>query len=284
MQNTLTEPKKSGILFSLFILLYLIFTLVVSVVLVMFSASDFILNVFSPLCYVLAIVCVFIFSRKFFDSKISFFKSEKSSIKYYILAILLSVGMLFALGSINSIFTDYLSKFGVQVPSISLDLSSPLRYIISIISLAVVPAFFEELFFRKILINNLKIGSIKLSILVGLLFSLYHVSLSQFIYQFVYGFLLTLLALKGKSFYPCVLAHFINNFLVLSLEYFKININFYSWQIIVVGFALLFAFIFGVFFKDKEEEKKESLIGFTFYSLVGIAICVLLIISGVKAC
>jgi membrane protease YdiL (CAAX protease family) len=165
--------------------------------------------------------------------------------------------MLFALGSVNSIFTEYLSKFGVQVPSISLDLSSPIRYIISIISLAVVPSFFEELFFRKVLITNLKIGSIKLSILVGLLFSLYHVSLSQFIYQFVYGFLLTLLALKGKSFYPCVLAHFINNFLVLSLEYFKIDINFYSWQVIVVGFVLLFAFIIGIFFKDNEEEKKE---------------------------
>ncbi|MBQ7340450.1 MAG: CPBP family intramembrane metalloprotease [Clostridia bacterium] len=284
MFKTLTEPKKSGILFSLFILFYLIFTVIVSVVLVMFSASDFFLNVFSPLCYVLAVVCVFIFNRKLFDSKITFFKSEKTSFKYYILALLLAVGMLFSLGSINSIFTDYLSKFGVQVPSISLDLSSPTKYIISIISIALLPAFFEELFFRKILIGSLKIDSIKLSILVGLLFSLYHVSLSQFIYQFVYGFLLTILALKGRSFYPCVLAHFINNFLVLSLEYFKININFYSWQVIVVGFVFLFSFIIGIFFNDKEEEKKESLLEFFSYSLIGIAICILLIISGVKAC
>ena len=102
------------------------------------------------------------------------------------------------------------------------------RYIALSISLAVLPAIFEELFFRGILLNSLISGGKLFAVIVSsLCFAVYHCSITQLLYQFIFGIAFSLLALNSKSIFPCILTHFLNNFIILTAYYFKIeNVEF----------------------------------------------------------
>lgn len=84
---------------------------------------------------------------------------------------------------------------------------------VALLVIALVPAVCEELLFRGLVVRALgshyiPIGAIAMS---AALFSLYHVSLLQMLPTFMLGLALGLLALRGGSVVPAMLAHFINN-------------------------------------------------------------------------
>jgi hypothetical protein len=84
--------------------------------------------------------------------------------------------------------------------------------IIYIISLAVVPAIFEELFFRKAILNASKrFGNAFAVIFSALLFGIYHMNLSQGIFAFFVGILFGIIAIKTNSIKYTGLLHFLNN-------------------------------------------------------------------------
>ena len=160
------------------------------------------------------------------------------------LAILLFLGMFMGLGFINNLIAGWLQSAGLVVQGTSINLSTPWHFICFVIALAILPALSEEIFFRGVLLKGLnKIKPVYAVLLVSLVFGLYHMSLSKFVYQFIFGASLCVLYMATESLLSCIVAHFINNFTVLLSMFVKVYVDLNSPVIIAVGLVLFAAFI-----------------------------------------
>lgn len=84
--------------------------------------------------------------------------------------------------------------------------------IIYVIGLALVPAIFEELLFRKAILNYSKrFGNLFAVIFSSLLFGLIHMNLNQGIFAFILGLVFAVIAIKTSSIKLTILLHFLNN-------------------------------------------------------------------------
>ena len=84
--------------------------------------------------------------------------------------------------------------------------------IISLIAVAIVPAFFEEIFSRGILLSGYQfLGRWKAALVSALLFGLLHMNPQQLPYAFVVGFIFCFLVERTDSLYAGILPHMIIN-------------------------------------------------------------------------
>lgn len=170
--------------------------------------------------------------------------NKKGAIIGLPLALLLFLGMFMGLGFINNLIAGWLQSAGLIVSGTSMNLSTPWHLICYIIALAILPAVSEELLFRGVLVKGLnKIKPVYAVLLVSLSFGLYHMSLSKFVYQFIFGASLCLLYFATESLLSCIVAHFVNNFTVLLSMYLRIYVDLNSPIIIAIGLVLFAAFI-----------------------------------------
>lgn len=90
--------------------------------------------------------------------------------------------------------------------------SNLITKIIAILSIAVTPAIFEELFFRKALIDFCSMYSKKFALIFSaLLFGLLHMNLSQGLFAFILGIILGSIYLYTNDIKIPMAIHFINN-------------------------------------------------------------------------
>jgi len=83
---------------------------------------------------------------------------------------------------------------------------------ISLLSVAIIPAFFEEFFSRGILLSGYRfLGRWKASFFSALLFALLHMNPQQLPYAFVVGFLFCFLVDRTDSLYAGILPHMVIN-------------------------------------------------------------------------
>ena len=143
----------------------------------------------------------------------------KTNPKYYLIAVLLAFGALFSLSQLNEWVVELAELLGYQrrdgfVPDVAGWKIVPVLLVV-----ALIPAVMEETLFRGILLNNAEseLGTVRVILVSGFCFSLYHGSVEQTVYQFVVGCLLGLLAVRSRSLGPCVLLHFLNNAVILIL-------------------------------------------------------------------
>lgn len=81
-----------------------------------------------------------------------------------------------------------------------------------IVGLAVLPAIFEETIFRGILLSGYREENLlKLSLMNGFMFGLFHLNLDQFVYAFALGIILTYLVIITDSILSGMLFHFMFN-------------------------------------------------------------------------
>lgn len=111
----------------------------------------------------------------------------------------------------------------VVYPSIGLDYSSTDMFdinsdssvfskIILVLALAVTPAIFEELFFRKAIIDlSSKFGKKFALIFSALLFGIIHMNLSQGLFAFIIGIIFGIIYLYTNDIKLTMIIHFINN-------------------------------------------------------------------------
>lgn len=84
--------------------------------------------------------------------------------------------------------------------------------IISMLSVAVLPAFLEEIFSRGILLNGYQfLGKWKAPLASALLFGLLHMNPQQLPYAFVVGFIFCFLVERTDSLYASILPHMVIN-------------------------------------------------------------------------
>jgi len=140
------------------------------------------------------------------ESKLSNFEKFKivliALFFIFVLQILLSV-ILYPILGLDYNVTD---MFNISAES------SILSKFILIISIAIVPGIFEELFFRKALINfTLPHGKYFALLFSSLLFGLIHMNLSQGLFAFIIGLILGAIYLYTKDIKLTMLIHSINN-------------------------------------------------------------------------
>ena len=128
---------------------------------------------------------------------------------------------------------------------------------INIFLITIIGPIFEEIFFRKILIDRTIRYGPKISILLsGLLFGLFHGNLNQFFYAFFMGSFFAFIYIKtGKIIYPIAL-HILTNLQGSVISLFASNqIEFATiYSIIILAIVLL-----GVIFSLLNYEKLKTL-------------------------
>ena len=282
-------PDTCGISFSAMLFAYLVFSLIGQLIVgAIFSEGGVAVKAINSTYAVVAMTVVLFFLAK--NKNLSFrviCGIEKFSAKYLFYSVLLFVGMFFGLGFLNTFFVDLLSKIGIKVSGISITLENAYHVIIFTFFLAVLPATVEEFFFRGLMLGGLKeVKPLISALFIAVCFSLYHCSLAQLLYQFVYGYALSLLTLSAKSVIPSVIAHFLNNFAVIILQYFNVYIDFFNPLIIIGGMLLLVVFAVLTIFSLKKQKaekvyasyKDQARAFWSPYLLCGIFVCVLLMI------
>lgn len=188
----------------------------------------------------ISFIAVFIYMYKKFLKKEDVISSQKNGYKYWIVCAVIGVLTMFLLSGTLNYFQLFLDKIGMASNGISYTLDSPAKYIISLISLAVIPAVCEELFFRGVIVNTLKTkGNLFAIFMSAVMFSLFHFSLSQLIYPFCFGLILAIVYLKTKNILLPILLHFTNNALSVTMQYFSSSSGVFTHSISVLIYAVI---------------------------------------------
>lgn len=86
------------------------------------------------------------------------------------------------------------------------------NFFMMLLSIAVFPAFFEEIVMRGIILSGYRLlGTIKASLATALLFAMLHMNPQQFLYAFGMGFLFCIFVQRTNSIFSSIIPHFIIN-------------------------------------------------------------------------
>lgn len=285
------KSQTAGALYAAAITLFLIVSLIGGAILSFLPNGSFARTAVSPLFAVLALSAVNVLSEKAYGAALfseekqkdnpcgnfgQGYKAEKSenaeqkllpkeilgykkfSPVYVFAAIAVAAGVFCGLGFINAAFANLLGKIGVTIPQTEIEMHGAGEYLVLSLTLAALPAIAEESFFRGAIFYG-QSGEKLFSgaALSGFIFALYHCSLVQLIYQFFYGAILYILVKKSGSVFPAVIAHFLNNFAVITLTYFGAEINLFSPTLIAAGVALL-VLAFAVIYTEEGRKKGKK--------------------------
>ena len=184
-----------------------------------FQASDgykYLVYLLSQLCFAAAAGIYFFRSKQPIKQILNGCKWQ-----YFIIAIVLQFGLLFALSELNGLFLTLLEKLGYKAREGTLPSLSGWNLLPAILVIAVLPALFEEFLFRGIISRQMHEsgwGTFAAIFTTGALFSLFHSNPEQTIYQFICGACFSLLAIRSGSVFPTVIAHFLNNAIILIIS------------------------------------------------------------------
>ena len=207
---------------------------------------------------------------------------RKAGWQYFLLAAALAFGMLFSLGWLNDRIVLLFEKLGYELPTGSIPTLSGFGIAGALLVIAVLPALLEETIFRGVILEGMKdLGTVAACLLGGMLFSIFHQSPAQTVYQFLCGAAFTLLALRANSVLPAILAHFLNNAFIL------LNARF-GWLDGVTGggavalyttsaVCLVGALVYLIAFDRRTDRKKTARIrSMLFPAVPGIVLCAVL--------
>ncbi len=133
---------------------------------------------------------------------------------------LLSAAVLsIAVGPITSLLSLISVMFFPNNVTTELSVAYQSPLIISIITICIIPAVFEELIFRGAIFTGLKNVSLKRACLMGgIIFALAHFDPQQFLYTLLIGILFCYMVYRTKSVIPGMVTHFMLNFSSLMLS------------------------------------------------------------------
>lgn len=211
----------------------------------------------SALSLYLVMLLLFFFFNKGKENKISN-KIKPAKLFIYIG---IAIASFLSLYPIITCVDSLLFKLGVKISTLPYPLTTS-NYFISLITLVIAPAICEELLFRGIIFKGLKkYGKLFSIIISSLMFCIFHMSISQTVYPILMGMLLAVIMFYENNIYYCIAVHLTNNFLSLTLSYFKINLIFNHWSYIVLAIILATAFIACILYftikNNKAEEKMK---------------------------
>lgn len=138
--------------------------------------------------------------------------------RYFPIAVLLQFGLMFSLSEVNVYFVGFLEKLGYRPLGSTIPSLEGWNLLPAMIVIAVLPAVFEETLFRGVLTQSMRDGgwgTAATVLIAGAMFSLFHMSPEQTLYQFACGVCFALVAVRSGSVLPTMIAHFLNNAAIL---------------------------------------------------------------------
>ncbi len=218
-------------------------------------------------------VCLYFVFHKV--NKISYKATTISFKKANIWTAFLSVlvGIICVLGFIwliEGCFGAMFDRMGIETSSLGLPLSNVGWLFLNLLILGVVPAICEEFIFRGIVFKGLreKFSGTASVLLCGLMFALIHQSITQFIYPFILGCLLSFVMEKTNNLLYPILIHMFNNFTTIIISFLQetgvitLSFNVAWWGVIcailiaVATCALLWV-IYRFYLKKQQKLEEE---------------------------
>ena len=280
MNEKTLSTKSAKLIFDYVIISVLAVNLIYSLLLPLIQ-STILVTVFSYICTPICIILgVYAYSVKYKAPVLSVLKVEKVSVKVIISTLLITFGMMFGLSELNNIFVAILTGLGFELPPVSLPERNFLNVTLVIIFICFTPALFEEFLMRGLIVKGLSSGGKVFAIVVSaVLFSIFHMSPQQTIYQFLVGALYALIVVYGGNFYVTFISHFINNlFIVLNEYFFKLTFTLELEIVLtILGLISLALGVFLLLFKSEKQPKTNEMLSERkefFKGLpIGFAIC-----------
>lgn len=236
-------------------------------------ASSVAYNAVSCLVSPLAFCIVFFAFNKvkkigFKAAKVDFKIGTWNMIICFVVSLVCFFGCMYFIGGIDHL----LELGGYKLSGITLPVDNAGWLVLSILLLAVLPAIFEELVFRGILLNGLRdgMGDMPALFMSAFLFAIMHGSIQQLIYPFLLGVVLGWIAMRTGSTFASMLVHFLNNTIAVVINYFTVRneldmtIGYNAWQwVLAVALVLVAAVIIYLierfYFKHKNQEKPAEI-------------------------
>ena len=240
---SIEKQKRYGIFYSLMITVGYLTASFVAMLLSKTKVSIF-ANAVQPIIFF--VCCLFFIKSENEDIK-QVLPIKKVSAIFVLSAIFLFIGLFFGLGQLNVKFSEVLVNAGVKINALDISANNFFEYLLNVFVLSISPAFGEEILFRGVVLfclSTFSLGKgeekdkIIISLINGILFSIFHKNLAQLIYQFVYGFVLAYLTLKTKNILIAVIMHFLNNFIILTQSAYFPKVNLYNTATLIIGLVL----------------------------------------------
>ena len=227
----------------------------------------------------------------FLAAALFFFRRTRTSVKkfyrgckwyYFVIALLLQFGLLFSLNFLNDYFVKLLDLFGYHASFVdSVPSLDGWKLLPALLVIALLPAILEETVFRGVIFGSMQEGgwgTLSAVLISGALFSLFHGNPEQTVYQFLCGAAFALLAQRAGSILPGMLAHFVNNALILTLEACGIDLSALPFAGMVTLYVLSAVSLIGSavwLILQKKNVRGGVKMGklFFFAAAAGIAIC-----------
>lgn len=218
------------------------------------------------------VLVVYLFSlwRKYDVLTVSKLRPCRNPVRYLLLfpiALLTIIAFL----PLSMLFQAFFEAIGVNatVAAGSIDFSNPGVYFLALFVIALLPAFGEELLLRGTVLPALTTRGVWFGVFISaLLFSLMHANPAQTAYQFCIGAVLAVVFLLSNSLLSCIILHFLNNFITLTITAYIPEINnviaslgAWNWLTgaiaFVVGTILLFVLLYA-FYKAGQPKKDDN--------------------------
>lgn len=177
--------------------------------------------------------------------------------KQYLLLPLIAIASIMAFLPMSNLFILVLKSIGFNGASVSMPACSNVGiYLLTLLIMAVLPAIGEELLCRGCLLNGLSTRSLWFGILISsLLFSLMHANPLQTVHQFGLGVVLCIVMILSGSIWACVIVHFLNNFISITISAYipqidRICVDLGYWNIltgtisVIIGIILLVCLLY----------------------------------------
>ncbi len=135
--------------------------------------------------------------------------------------VLLGMGCSMAANMLTQLFINNISLFGLENHAGEIDISShtPLEIVLSVIAIAIVPAFAEEFVFRGIVLGSLKKYGTAFAVVVSsIMFSAMHSNTTQIVFVFFLGTIFGVVDVITDSIVPSLVLHFLNNFFATLMD------------------------------------------------------------------
>ncbi len=294
LKNSIVDEKKAGLVYSLAMLSLFVFSIIFSIIVLSVSKGEEVTNKTWYLFLSFLITSVglgvpTVILMKYCKISLRQITEFKINFKFVIITVLAFLGMFFGLSKINDLVVQIFTKFGYQETVTVLPPYSLQNYLLCTLIICVFPAVIEEIIFRGIMLKGLyKFGLVGSVLISALAFSLYHMSPSKTVYQFIIGVIFAIITIKSSSIIPTIILHFLNNFIVVTLYYFcpnfsipnPLNIVLTALGILSVALSVVLSFLWGKKQLNFEKQPNNEHIGdFLIYSFAGFLCSIVVWVS-----
>ena len=174
--------------------------------------------------FLLPVIMFSIMRRQKVSRTFNDFGFNKIGAKPIIVSILIGFFCYFLNISISSFFGTIIRLCGYESTPVIATASqgdySITAFLISVLSVAILPAICEETTHRGLLLKGFaNLGIKKAIIFSSILFGLMHLNINQFFYATVLGFIIALTVVVSKNIIPAIIIHFMNNFLSVYFDF-----------------------------------------------------------------